>query len=231
MGIENLDRILAPRRIAVVGASPRPGSVGNAVFTNLLAAGFRGVVYPVNPKHESIGGVQAYKDIASVPKTPDLVVVCTPAPTVPGIVDAAGAAGVRGMLVLSAGFGEGAGAGAALRDQVRAAMDRHPGMRMIGPNCLGVIVPSLGMNATFGRGMPVEGGIAFISQSGALCTSVLDWAIDAGVGFSYFISVGNLLDVTFGDLIDYVAQDPITKAIILYVESLKEGRGFLSDRK
>ena len=228
MSIQNLDRILAPRRIAVVGASQRAGSVGNAVFTNLLTSGFQGVVYPVNPKHESVGGVQAYRDLASVPHTPDLAVICTPAKTVPGLVCQAGDAGVRGALVLSAGFGEGAGAGVGLREELREALARYPGMRMIGPNCLGVMVPGLGMNATFGRSMAQEGGIAFISQSGALCTSVLDWALDAGVGFSYFISVGNVLDVTFGDLIDYVAQDPLTKAIILYIESMREARGFLS---
>lgn len=228
MGIQNLDRILAPRRIAVIGASQRTGSVGHAVFTNLLTSGFKGVVYPVNPKHESVSGVQAYRDIASVPNVPDLAVICTPAATVPGLVHQAGEAGVRGLLVLSAGFGEGAGGGVALREELRQALHQYPGMRMIGPNCLGVIVPGLGMNASFGRSMPSEGGIAFISQSGALCTSVLDWALDAGVGFSYFISVGNVLDVTFGDLIDYVAQDPLTKAIILYIESLRESRGFLS---
>ncbi|MBK7405696.1 MAG: bifunctional acetate--CoA ligase family protein/GNAT family N-acetyltransferase [Phycisphaerales bacterium] len=228
MSIQNLDRILAPRRIAVLGASHRVGSVGNAVFTNLLTSGFQGVVYPINPKHESVGGVQAYRDIASVPHTPDLAVICTPARTVPGLVREAGEAGVRGLLVLSAGFGEGAGSGANLREELRGAMSDYPGMRMIGPNCLGVMVPGLGMNATFGRGTAQEGGIAFISQSGALCTSVLDWALDAGVGFSYFVSVGNVLDVTFGDLIDYVAQDPMTKSIILYIESLREARGFLS---
>ncbi len=228
MGITNLNKILAPRRIAVLGASHRPGSVGHAVFSNLLTSGFDGVVYPVNPKHESVAGVQAYPDINSVPRLPDLAVICTPAPTVPGIVRQVGDAGVRGVLVLSAGFGEGAGGGASLAEELSDTVGRYPGMRMIGPNCLGVIVPGLRMNASFGRSMPPEGGIAFLSQSGALCTSILDWAVDAGVGFSYFVSVGNVLDVTFGDLIDYVAQDPHTNSIILYVESMKEARGFLS---
>lgn len=228
MSIENLDRILAPKRIAVVGASNREGSVGQAVFNNLLGAGFRGVVYPINPNHESVSGVQAYRDLASVPHTPDLAVICTPAPSVPGLAREAGEAGIGGLLVLSAGFGEGAGGGAGLREELRATLRLFPGMRMIGPNCLGVMVPGLGMNASFARVSPKDGRIAFISQSGALCTSVLDWALESGVGFRYFISVGNMLNVTFGDLIDYVASDPQTDAIILYIEALAEARGFLS---
>lgn len=228
MSIHNLHKILAPYRVAVVGASHRVGSVGHAVFRNLLDSGFRGVVYPINPKNESVGGVQAYPDIFSVPQTPDLAVVCTPARTVPTVVRQAGEAGVQGVLVLSAGFGEGSGGGSDLREELRQTVAQFPGMRMIGPNCLGVMVPGLGLNATFGPPMPQAGNIAFISQSGALCTSVLDWAQDAGVGFSYFVSVGNVLDVTFGDLIDYVAQDPVTKSIILYVESMRDARSFLS---
>lgn len=228
MSIQNLHKILAPYRVAIVGASHRVGSVGHAVFRNMLDSGFRGVVYPINPKHESVGGVQAYKDIFSVPQTPDLAVVCTPARTVPAVVRQAGEAGVQGLLVLSAGFGEGGGGGVELREEVRSTMAQFPGMRMIGPNCLGVMVPGLGLNATFGPAMPQAGSIAFISQSGALCTSVLDWAVDAGVGFSYFVSVGNILDVTFGNLIDYVAQDPVTKSIILYIESMRDARAFLS---
>jgi acetyltransferase len=228
MSIENLDRILAPRRIAVIGASNREGSVGHAVFNNLLSSGFDGVVYPINPHRESVGGVQAYPDIASVPHTPDLAVFCTPAPTVPGLARAACAAGVKGLLVLSAGFGEGSGSGVGLREELREILREHPGARMIGPNCLGVMAPGIGLNATFARFGPNDGRIAFISQSGALCTSVLDWAQESGVGFRYFISVGNMLNVTFGDLIDYVASDPKTDAIILYIEALRESRNFLS---
>lgn len=228
MSIHNLHKILAPYRVAVVGASHRAGSVGHAVFRNMLDSGFRGVVYPINPKHESVGGVQAYKDLFHVPQVPDMAVVCTPAHTVPGVVRQAGEAGIKGLLVLSAGFGEGAGGGADLREELRSVVAEYPGMRMIGPNCLGVMVPGLGLNATFGPPVPQAGNIAFISQSGALCTSVLDWAADAKVGFSYFVSVGNVLDVTFGDLIDYVAQDPVTKSIILYVESMRDARSFLS---
>jgi len=195
---------------------------------NLIGSGFRGVVYPVNPNRESVHGVAAFRSVADLPHPPDLAVLCVPAKHIPEQVQICGEAGVGGLVILSAGFGETGPEGKRLENQVVEEARKYEGMRIIGPNCLGIMVPQLHLNATFAAGMPEPGGIAFLSQSGALCTSVLDWALDAGVGFSYFVSVGNRADITFGDLIDYVAQDPATKSIILYVESVRDARGFLS---
>ncbi|HVP39331.1 MAG TPA: GNAT family N-acetyltransferase [Candidatus Saccharimonadales bacterium] len=228
MGTQSLDRIFKPQRIALIGASPNPRSVSGTVLRNLVGSGFRGVVYPVAPGQESVLGVQCWPDLGSVPRVPDLAVVCTPPEQVPGVVRACGEAGVGGALIVSAGFRETGAAGRALEEQVRAEARRFEGLRVVGPNCLGFIVPALGLNVTFAQGMPKPGSVAFISQSGALCTAVLDWALDQGIGFSYFASVGNMLDVDFGDLIDYFGEDEKTRSILLYVESLGRARHFLS---
>lgn len=227
MSINNLDRIFHPQRVAVVGASDNPQSVGYAVLRNLIGA-FQGVVYPVNPKRESVQGIAAYPSIDKLPHPADLAVIATPAPTVKAIVRQCGEAGTRGLAVLSAGFGEAGDAGRALEAELLAEARRFPGMRMIGPNCLGVIVPPVQLNAAFTVGMPPEGNLAFISQSGALGTSVLDWAIRKNVGFSAFVSVGNMADVGFADLIDYFGQDDRTDAILLYIESIRQARQFVS---
>ncbi|HLA84251.1 MAG TPA: bifunctional acetate--CoA ligase family protein/GNAT family N-acetyltransferase [Thermoguttaceae bacterium] len=228
MSIENLDKIFAPKRVAVIGASDTPTSVGYTVLKNLIGSGFRGVVYPVNPKRESVQGVQAFKDIESLPHPPDLAVVCTPAPTVPGLVRCCGEAGTRGMVIISAGFREIGPEGKKLERAVIEEKRRFKDMRIIGPNCLGIIVPSIHLNASFAATTPSEGHIGFISQSGALCTSVLDWAMEEGIGFSYFVSVGNMLDVSMGDLIDYFGTQTDTQSIILYIESISEAREFMS---
>ena len=228
MSIENLDKIFDPRRIAVIGASDTPTSVGYTVLHNLVGSGFGGVVYPVNPKRESIQGIQAYKDVASLPHPPDLAVICTPAPTVPGIVRTLGEAGTRGIVIISAGFREIGPEGRDLEQQIREEQRKFDGMRIIGPNCLGIIVPGISLNASFAATTPKAGHVGFISQSGALCTSVLDWAMEGNVGFSYFISVGNMLDVTMGDLIDYLGSATNTKSIILYIESISDSREFMS---
>lgn len=228
MGIQGLERIFSPQRIALVGATDRPRSVGSAVMGNLIGSGFRGVVYPVNPNRESVHGVAAFPSIASLPHPPDLAVLCIPAKHIPAQIRECGKAGVGGLVILSAGFGETGPEGKRLEQEALAEAAKFKGMRIIGPNCLGIMVPGLNLNASFAAGMPAKGGIAFLSQSGALCTSVLDWALDAGVGFSYFVSVGNAADATFGDLIDFVAQDPATKSIILYVESVRDARRFVS---
>jgi acetyltransferase len=186
------------------------------------------VVYPVNPKRESVQGIQAYKDIPSLPHAPDLAVICTPAPSVPPLIRACGEAGTRGIVIISAGFREVGEAGRKLEQQVREEQRKFEGMRILGPNCLGIIVPGIHLNASFAAATPSPGHIGFISQSGALCTSVLDWAIDEGVGFSYFVSVGNMLDVSMGDLIDYFGSATETRSIILYIESITEAREFLS---
>jgi len=228
VSIRNLDKIFAPQRVAVIGASDSPASVGYTVLRNLIGSGFRGVVYPVNPKRESVQGVQAYPDVLSLPHAPDLAVVCTPAPTVPEIVRACGEAGTRGLVIISAGFREVGEEGRALEVQIREEQKKFDGMRILGPNCLGIIVPRIHLNASFAAATPEAGHVGFISQSGALCTSVLDWALDEGVGFSYFVSVGNMLDVTMGDLIDYLGSATETQSIILYIESIAEAREFMS---
>ncbi|MBN1591302.1 MAG: bifunctional acetate--CoA ligase family protein/GNAT family N-acetyltransferase [Pirellulales bacterium] len=228
MSIENLDKIFAPKRVAVIGASDTPTSVGYTVLKNLIGSGFRGVVYPVNPKRESVQGIQAFRDIESLPHPPDLAVVCTPSKTVPGIVRCCGEAGTRGMIIISAGFREIGVEGKELESAVREEQQKFKGMRIIGPNCLGLIVPGIHLNASFAADTPKAGHIGFISQSGALCTSVLDWAMEEGIGFSYFVSVGNMLDVSMGDLIDYFGTQTDTQSIILYIESISEAREFMS---
>lgn len=228
MSIRNLDKIFNPQRVAVIGASSNPGTVGYSVLRNMINAGFVGVVYPVNPRRESVQGIQSYPSVEALPRTPDLAVICTPAATVPGLVRECGRAGIRGLVVLTAGFREAGEAGRALEAEVRAAASEFDGMRIIGPNCLGIIVPRIGLNATFAAGHPPDGHVAFISQSGALCTSILDWAVEEGIGFSYFVSVGNMLDVDFGDLIDYFGEDEKTRSILLYIESVSGARKFMS---
>ena len=228
MSVRNLDKLFAPSRIAVVGAGAAPTNVGHVVLRNLLEAGYEGVVYPINPKRESVHGVQAYASVRDTPATPDLAVVCTPAPTVADVVDECGGAGVPAVAVLSAGFRESGEAGAALERQVAERAASFDGMRVLGPNCLGLMVPSLGINASFGRSMPDDGHVAFITQSGALATSMVDWAQAEQIGFSHLISVGNMLDVDLGDLIDYLAQSPRTRSIILYVEAITNPRKFMS---
>ncbi|NUQ66086.1 MAG: bifunctional acetate--CoA ligase family protein/GNAT family N-acetyltransferase [Pirellulales bacterium] len=228
MSILNLDKIFDPHRVAVIGASDTPTSVGYTVLRNLIGSGFRGVVYPINPKRESVQGIQAYKDVFSLPHAPDLAVVCTPAASVPPLVRSLGEVGTRGIVIISAGFREIGEEGRKLEQQVIEEQKKFDDMRILGPNCLGIIVPGISLNASFAASTPKKGHIGFISQSGALCTSVLDWAIDEGIGFSYFVSVGNMLDVSMGDLIDYFGSATETQSIILYIESINEAREFMS---
>jgi acetyltransferase len=228
MAIRRLDSIFRPKRIALIGVSNNPNSVGGITLKNLVGGGYRGVVYPINPKHEAVMGIPCYPDVNNLPKTPDLAVIMTPAIQVPDIVKSCGEAGILGIIIMSAGFKESGEEGKILEEKVKVEAKRFPGMSIIGPNCLGVIVPGLYINASFADGMPKKGHVAFISQSGALCTSVLDWAKEAKIGFSYFVSIGNAMDVNFGDLIDYFGQDPNTKSIVLYIESLGNPRRFMS---
>jgi acetyltransferase len=226
--VHRLDRIFKPQRIALFGANENPKGVGCTVLRNIVGAGFRGVVYPVSPNMEAILGIHAYPDIAKFPRTPDLAVICTAAPQVPALVRECGEAGILGLVIISAGFREVGDEGRALEEQIRAEQSRFDGMRIIGPNCLGIIAPGIGLNASFATATPKKGKIAFLSQSGALCTSVLDWALEENIGFSYFVSVGNTLDVDFGDLIDYFGEDDETESILLYIESLREARHFMT---
>jgi len=229
MSIRNLDKILNPKRVAVVGASSKRGGVGYTVLRNLITSGYSGVVYPVNPKSEAVQGIQAYPDVENLPQPADLAVICTPAPTVPGIVEQCGKMGIMGIAILSAGFREVGKEGLRLENQIKRIARRFDGrMRIVGPNSLGVIVPRIGLNASFAGTTPRPGHLAFISQSGALCTSVLDWSEQQNVGFSYFVSIGNMLDVTFSNIIDYCAEMWDTKSVMLYIESIGEARLFVS---
>jgi len=223
-----LNAVFYPQSIAVVGASTRPGTVGNDIFRNLLYAEFNGSVFPVNPNAKAVLGVHAYASLADVPSEVDLAVLIVPATGILSVVDQAIAKGVKALVVISAGFKEigpeGAALEAVLRDKVRAA-----GIPLIGPNCLGVINtdPTVSMNATFGRKMPKPGNLAFISQSGALCTSVLDYAEERQMGFSKFISFGNKADVNEIDLLGYLAKDEKTSVIAMYLEDITNGRQFI----
>ena len=228
MALRELDSIFRPKRIALIGVSNNPNSVGGITLKNLVGGGFRGVVYPINPRHEAVMGITCYPDVKSLPKTPDLAVIMTAAKFVPDIINDCGEAGIRGIVIMTAGFKETGSDGKRLEEKLKDEVDKYPKMRVIGPNCLGLIVPGSFMNVSFADGMPRKGHVAFISQSGALCTSVLDWAKEAKIGFSYFVSIGNAMDVTFGDLIDYFGQDPNTKSIVLYVEALANARRFMS---
>ncbi len=228
MDIHNLDPIFHPKRIALIGVSSNPNSVGGKVLANIVGSGFTGVVYPVNADFEAVMGIQCYPDLKSVPNLPDLAVICTGAEKVPSLVQECAEIGVLGIIILSAGFKEAGEAGKKLEAEIIAIHNQYPKMRIIGPNCLGVIVPGSKLNISFASGMPKAGNVAFISQSGALCTSVLDWALEGKVGFSYFISIGNSLDVEFGDLIDYFGDDEATQSIVLYIESLQQARKFMT---
>ncbi|MDQ1351616.1 MAG: acetyltransferase, partial [Acidobacteriota bacterium] len=228
MDVHKLDRIFNPQRIALVGVTTNPKSVGGKVLSNLVGGGFRGVVYPVNPDSEAVMGIQCYPDVKTLPRTPDLAVICTPAEQVPDLVRQCGENGILGIIIMSSGFKETGPAGKALEDQVMEEAHKFEGMRILGPNCLGVIVPHRNLNISFANGIPKPGEIAFISQSGALCSSVLDWALEEKIGFSYFVSIGNALDVAFGDLIDYFGEDEKSRSIILYIESISNAARFMT---
>ncbi len=227
MSIQNLQKIFQPQRVAVVGASDTPGKVGYIIFHNLVSHGFSGVVYPINARREAIQGVAAYPTLESLPHVPDLVVLCTPAETIADLVRRCGRLGVGGVIVISAGFRECGVEGRRLEDEIRAAREEYSALRIIGPNCLGLIAPHARLNASFGVGMPAAGRVALLSQSGALCTAILDQAIAKNVGFSHFVSLGNMLDVGFDDLLEYLAADPLTDAVILYVESISKPQAFM----
>jgi acetyltransferase len=227
MGIENLDSIFKPKSIAVVGASNKIGSAGYRIFRNLIGSGYEGVVYPVNPNHESIQGVQAYPTIKDLPKVVDLAIISTPSITVPDVLEECGKRGIKGIIIISAGFKEIGEEGLKLEKKLSDIKKKY-GLRIIGPNCVGITIPHLNLNATFAASMPGKGNIALFSQSGAICGAILDWAAFTNVGFSSFVSVGSMLDVDFGDLIDYFGMDMYTRSILLYVESITNAKKFMS---
>jgi acetyltransferase len=222
-----LKSIFAPKNIAVIGATEKEGSVGRTILWNLISSPFGGAVFPINPKRPSLLGIKAYPSIKDVPDQVDLAVIVTPSTSIPGIIAECAEAGVKGAIVISAGFKEIGPAGVELERQLLENA-RKGGMRVVGPNCLGVMNPMSGLNATFAAGMARKGHVAFISQSGALCTAVLDWSFKENVGFSAFVSVGSMLDVDWGDLIYYLGDDPHTDSIVIYMESIGDARSFLS---
>ncbi len=225
-----LDAIFHPRSVAVIGATEKAGSVGRTILWNLLSSPFGGTVYPVNPTRPAILGVKAYPSIGAIGEPVDLAVIVTPAGTAPGLVEECGEAGVRGVIIISAGFKEVGEAGVELERQVLAAARRY-GIRVVGPNCLGVMNPVGGFNATFAAGIAAAGRVGFVSQSGALLTAILDWAAHEDVGFSSIVSLGSMLDVGWGDVIDYLGDDPNTDSIVIYMETIGDARAFLSSAR
>jgi acetyltransferase len=222
-----LDALFSPTSVAVIGATDRPGAVGRTVLENLLHGQFQGKVYAVNPKREEVLGLKAYQSIRDIPQPVDLVVVVTPAATVPQLIAECVDAGARSAVVISAGFKERGAQGVDLEKQIQEQL-RRSSMRLVGPNCLGIMNPTIGLNATFAKDSPQHGSVAFLSQSGALLTAILDWSHREEVGFSAIVSTGSMLDVSWGDLIYYLGDDPHTKSILLYMESVGDARSFLS---
>jgi acetyltransferase len=222
-----LDVFFTPKSVAVIGATESAGSVGRTVLSNLLAGQFGGPVYPVNPKRESVLGTRAYPSVGEVPAPVDLAVIVTPAESVPGVVRECVEANVNGAVIISAGFKEAGPRGVALEAAVLAEARRGK-IRLIGPNCLGVMAPWNGLNATFAPAMARPGHVGLISQSGAICTAILDWSFRELVGFSAFLSVGSMADVGLGDLIDHLGDDPRTHSILIYMETIGDARSFLS---
>jgi len=228
MGPHYLTKLFKPNSVAVFGASERPESVGGNAFANLLKAGFKGPIYPINPKHETVQNQACYASIDALPTVPDLVVIATPAKSIPAIIQACGEAGVGNAVILSAGFED--KEGKILQQKMTATANTY-GMRLIGPNCLGIMRPDIGLNATFSKNQAVEGNLALVSQSGAICTAVLDWAEANEVGFSQVVSTGDAADIDFGEILDFLALDHKTKSILLYIEGIADARQFMSGLK
>ena len=222
-----LDEIFRPNAVAVIGATEREGSVGRTLLWNLMTSTFGGTIYPINPKRKNVLGIRAYPSIADVPEKVDLAVIIVPATQVPDVTRQCVAKGVKGAIIISAGFKEIGERGIRLEAEV-LEIARQGNLRIVGPNCVGVMSPTTGLNATFAQRMAPVGSVGFISQSGAMCTAILDWSWSENVGFSHFVSVGSMLDVDWGDLIYYMGDDPRTKSIVIYMETVGDARAFLS---
>ena len=227
MGPHYLNKLFRPRSIAVFGASERPDSVGTRVFGNLLEAGFTGELFPINPRHKKVQGRKCFAALSKISRQVDLAVIATPAKTVPGVIRDCGEHGIKAAIILTAGFSEMGRKGEKLQAEVTETARRYD-MRIIGPNCLGVMRPEIGLNATFSRSNARPGNLALVSQSGALCTAILDWAEARGVGFSTVVSLGDAADIDFGDVLDYLAMDGKTHSVLLYVEGIRKPRRFMS---
>lgn len=223
----SLNPIFHPKTVALIGATEKPASVGRTILRNLLDRPFGGTIFPVNPKRSNVLGVRCYPSVAAIGEPVDLAVVVTPAVTVPGVLEECAEAGVRGAIVISAGFAEHGEQGRELEEHIRHVIASGK-LRVIGPNCLGIMNPRTGFNATFAQSNALPGNLAFLSQSGALCTAILDWSRRENVGFSGFVSVGSMVDVSWGDLIYHFGDDPYTSSILLYMESIGDARSFLS---
>jgi acetyltransferase len=224
MSTYRLKNLLSPNSVALVGASPRKGSVGRAILGNMRKSEFKGEFGLVNPRYPAIDGVTAVDSLGKLDFAPELVVITTPAKSIPGLIDEAGRCGAAGALIVSAGLGHGPGS---LADEAEKAAQKY-GMRLIGPNCLGIMMPCAGLNASFAAHMPAKGNLALISQSGAIAAGMVDWAAQRAVGFSGIVSIGDQLDVDIADLLDYFAMDEKTNAILLYIEAIKDARKFMS---
>jgi acetyltransferase len=224
MSTYGLDRVFAPRSLALVGGSSRPSSLGAKVAQNLAKGGFAGEIAVVNPKHDVVDGFNTYRSLASLPFVPDLIVVTAPAPAVPGIVEQAGRLGVAGAVIISSGLGYGEGS---LGEAVKQTAREHK-IRIIGPNCIGIMFPRAGLNASFAAHRPGDGQLALVSQSGALAAAMVEWGAERAVGFSGIVSIGDQVDVDIADLLDYFALDDRTRAILLYIEAITDARKFMS---
>ncbi|HZC96875.1 MAG TPA: CoA-binding protein, partial [Bradyrhizobium sp.] len=224
MSTYRLKNLLSPRSVALVGASPRRGSVGGAILANIRKAGFKGEFGLVNPRYGEIDGIATVESLGKLAFAPELVVIATPPRTVVGLTDEAGRRGAAGAVIVSAGLGHGPGS---LADAAERAAQKY-GMRLIGPNCLGIMMPGANLNASFSAHMPAKGNLALISQSGAIAAGMVDWAAQRAVGFSGIVSIGDQLDVDIADLLDYFALDQKTQAILLYIEAIKDARKFMS---
>jgi len=227
MTIRNLESVFEAKSVALVGASKEPGSLGAVLAHNLFNFGFDGPIMPVNPRHSAVEGVLTYPDAAALPMVPDLAVIATPPKTVPGLIAAFAERGTKAAVVITAGFGEHDADGPTLRQEILDAAKPHT-MRIVGPNCLGVMVPGIGLNASFAHRAPRKGQLAIVAQSGAVLASVLDWATTRGIGFSHFVSLGDMCDVDFGDMLDYLATEVEVRAVLLYIESVTHARKFMS---
>ena len=224
----HLERMFRPRSVAVVGANNRPDRVGGVIMRNLLAGGFEGPIMPVNPRYEAVAGVLTYPDVASLPRAPDLAVLCTPADTIPELVDELGARGTKAVVVVARELGTLRGPDGRTLEERTLATARQHGIRLLGGGTLGILSPNIGLNASFSRAAALPGNIGFVSQSDAVGTLLLDWATPRRVGFSHFVSLGDAADVGFGEVLDFLGSDPDTKAILLYIESLRERRSFMA---
>ena len=227
MGQHYLKSLFSPESVAIFGASDRIDSVGQIVLSNMLKSGYKGALFPINPKHEEIQGNRAYASLFQVSEIVELAVVATPAQSVPDIIEDCGKHGIKAAVIISAGFSETGATGQTLERAVLENARRY-GIRLLGPNCLGIMRPDRGLNATFNKGSANAGNLAFVSQSGALCTAILDWAQTNDVGFSSVVSLGSTADVDFGEILDYLVTDQLTQNILLYIEGIRNARSFMS---